>query len=416
MKRILSFLLGIILLCIPLSSCANASSQTLAVATLADHSLSSVVTNFTSRTAAGLMAENGNYCYSPASLYLALALLSTGAGGATRQQLFTALGIPEDGQPALEAAVREWLDYAPDVDPWTITEGEGNVVEIANSLWLNHTRHTYTADFAAGAARYWDADLFEMALGTPAANAQMAEWIADATHGLLPLQPETDPQDALVLLNTLYLSGRWYEEFNPDKNQTAAFHLAEGGTIQTEYMTQSFYDAVYQKGKGYTSAVLGLNCGAGVRFVLPDKGVSVQDLLAPARLDAMLRSTEYLNCSQLNLQLPKFEFSTSINPRPLLEGMGVTDAFIPGTADFTGLSSAAKEQGTYLSTIAQETYIAADEEGVKATAVTYVALTDGIPEHEEIVNISLDRPFLFYIFYNDTPLFLGCVFEPTLAA
>ena len=59
--------------------------------------------------------------------------------------------------------------------------------------------------------------------------------------------------------------------------------------------------------------------------------------------------------------------------------------------------------------------IAIDEAGVQAAAATLLIIADGAPLLEpdpEEINLIFDRPFLFFVSYNDLPLFVGVVADP----
>jgi len=91
--------------------------------------------------------------------------------------------------------------------------------------------------------------------------------------------------------------------------------------------------------------------------------------------------------------------------------MGMTEAF-SARADFSKMGTY-DECGLYISKAAQKTCIEVDEKGTRAAAATsvmMVALSEG-PYSEEIVEIYLERPFVYAIVDMQTnlPLFIGTV-------
>ena len=91
--------------------------------------------------------------------------------------------------------------------------------------------------------------------------------------------------------------------------------------------------------------------------------------------------------------------------------MGLTKIFKPVGNDFT--PSIDSEIPVYLDSINQDTRVAIDEKGV--TAASYIELQFGAgaaAPPEEIIDVILDRPFVFAICTDQIPLFVGTVNVP----
>ena len=113
-------------------------------------------------------------------------------------------------------------------------------------------------------------------------------------------------------------------------------------------------------------------------------------------------------------KLPKFSFDYGTSLKRTLMKMGMELPFDDGAADFTGLNEI---PGTFISDVLHKTFIAVDERGTKAGAVTAVIMADNAApmEQEPPKEVYLDRPFLFMILdnQNDLPVFIGYVLDPT---
>jgi serpin B len=112
-----------------------------------------------------------------------------------------------------------------------------------------------------------------------------------------------------------------------------------------------------------------------------------------------------------HLTLPKFTVDTSIDLVPVLESLGVRDAFAEGRADFSGITRAAP---LVVSGIYHQAVVEVDEAGTEAAAATGAVFQEvsgcvGCPE-----DIDIDNPFLFAIRDTETGtvLFLGRVTDP----
>jgi len=116
--------------------------------------------------------------------------------------------------------------------------------------------------------------------------------------------------------------------------------------------------------------------------------------------------------NKVDVTLPrfKFEFETGLNS--ILSAMGMEKAFLPGLADFSGIS----DEKIYISSVKHKSYIDVNETGTEAAAVTSIIFTttgEVIPD-PEVIYFTVDKPFVFAITENDTGaiLFIGEVANP----
>jgi serpin B len=117
--------------------------------------------------------------------------------------------------------------------------------------------------------------------------------------------------------------------------------------------------------------------------------------------------------SEVALSMPKFEFRTQAGLADALKAMGMATAFDSDAADFSGMT---KQEKLFISDVIHEAYIAVDEKGTEAAAATAVIMrTAAAPMPTEMIELRIDRPFLFALRDRDTGavLFLGRVTDPT---
>ena len=150
-------------------------------------------------------------------------------------------------------------------------------------------------------------------------------------------------------------------------------------------------------------------------LILPDEGVTPEELLSTGEAMDFLQqnANEYENQKSLmiHLSVPKFDISSDLEISRQLEALGITDIFVPGTANFTPIIP--ENDGGYVSQVKHAARVAIDEEGVTAAAFTMIARCGaGMPPKDEM-DFTLDRPFLFVIESQDgLPLFAGIVNQP----
>ncbi len=106
-------------------------------------------------------------------------------------------------------------------------------------------------------------------------------------------------------------------------------------------------------------------------------------------------------------KMPKFSVGSSLELEDALNKMGVTDAFDPDKADFSGLSNT----GSYLnlSGVLHKTFITVAEKGTEAVAATRAVITSNSDDQRE--EVTLDRPFVYVIFDTESfvPVFIGAL-------
>lgn len=358
---------------------------------------------FSAQTASGLLDGKENACYSPASLYFALALSAAGARGETQAQLLDVLGAPDADTLAAECASLYRLLY---------TDNEMGTLQISNALWMQ-AGTPFAPAFLQTASEDFYASLFTADLNAPATIAAMEAWVSEHTGGKIQPTIEPDPDTILYLMNTIYLKDEWTDLFDEAENTVGPFYRADGGAQDAAYMHRETLSS-FVRGDGYLAAGLGLKNQGSVTFVLPDEGTALAALLTPARLAAILSggTAEQQKYGRVSWSVPKFAYESKFDLKAMLQHCGVTDVFDEKRADLSGMTSM---PDAFLSSAIQQTYIAVNEQGVEAAAYTELGYAGrGMPMDEAEMN--LNRPFLYILrAANGAPLFLGVCAAPTAA-
>ena len=86
-------------------------------------------------------------------------------------------------------------------------------------------------------------------------------------------------------------------------------------------------------------------------------------------------------------------------------------AFTPGAADFSGIDGG---DNLYIQDVVHKTFIAVDENGTEAAAATGVIIGATSAPHDDPVEMTINRPFLFFIQDEVTGaiLFFGRIVQP----
>ena len=125
-----------------------------------------------------------------------------------------------------------------------------------------------------------------------------------------------------------------------------------------------------------------------------------------ADVEKLLTAANIAKCSKdskarlVEVTLPRFKFSSDSMLGYTLKGMGMTDAFAPNKADFSGMTS---QEKLFISAVIHKAFLAVDEEGTEAAAATAVVMQAiSMPPPEETKVFKADHPFVFMIRHNAT--------------
>lgn len=359
-----------------------------------------------------LMEDSGkeNFACSPVNIYMALAMLTETAGGESRQQLLELLNADSIEQ-LREQAGHVWKGHYNN-------DGLTTCI-LSNSLWLEEG-YDYDPDTVALLADDYYASTFRGDLGSDEMNKVLQAWLDEQTGGLLTEQAgeiELDPQSVLALASTVYYQVQWRDEFREEANTEAVFHGASKETSET-FMNQQLPYGPYFWSDNFGAVNLSLEDGSRMWLVLPDEGVTPAQLLQSGEVTDFLAQhpdwteTAWTNQKRLivNLSVPKFDVSSSLDLCDKLKELGVTDIF-GSDADFTPIMP--QGDGAFIGQINHAARVGIDEKGVTAAAFTVIDYCGaGMPPEEEM-DFVLDRPFLFLIESQDgLPLFAGIVNQP----
>ncbi len=357
--------------------------------------------------------SDANLAVSPLSIRLALAMTYAGAREETAAQMAEVLGYDLAGD-RLHAAFNA-LDLAVEDRTGTFP-GEGGEdrsieVSISNALW-GQAGFPVEQAFLDTLALHYGAGmrLVDFAAAAEAARGTINAWVAGETNDrireLIPAGALT-PATLLVLTNTVYLLADWALPFESEATADGLFTRLDGSTVAVPFMHQ-LLPADHAAGDGWQAVDLPYVGGeVAMLVVVPDEGRYQEVEAGAAGLFGEARAA--LAPIDVELALPRFEFRTQASLPDALRSLGMTDAFDAGLADFSGISS---EGALFISDVVHEVFVSVNEAGTEAAAATAVILGRGAPAVP--VELSVDRPFLFWLYDRPTGavLFMGRVLDP----
>ncbi len=349
--------------------------------------------------------KGGNLTYSPVNVYMALGMLAELTGGNSRQQILDALGSESIETLRAQASVVWNATYENDIQDCIL----------ASSLWLDENVSFHQATMDRLADTYY-ASAYQGQMGSQSMNQAFQDWLNDQTKDLLNAQIdqlELSPDAVLALATTIYFKAQWSDAFSETATEADTFH-GLSGDMTVDFMHQGDTDTYYWSER-FGAVARNLRGGGNMWFILPDEGISPEELLSDNAVMALVchpedwKDQKYL---VIHGAYPKFDVSSQIDLCSGLKKLGITDVFHPKMSDFTPMTEDVKH--LFVGEAKHGARVKIDEAGVIAAAYTEMQVWLGAPlPPKDEIDFIVDRPFLFVITSKDSlPLFVGIVHQP----
>lgn len=367
-----------------------------------------------------MRAPSGNLIFSPFSIRAALEIARAGARGETAEQMRLLLD-PESSDGA------ESSSFLALSRRLSASGGRAHELAVANSIWAQEGA-SLQPEFLERIAQDFQGGLESADFRRDAERARVAinRWVLDRTNrkirNLIP--PRGLGSDTrLVLANAVYLKGTWTYPFAPRGTRDEPFHLHGGGTVTAPLMRQREVFA-YLQDDGYQAVELVYEGGAlSMVVLLPEKSDGLPGLEHRFSSTMLQGCVAALERRQIDLVLPQFKIEPSrCDIGRLLAGLGMSAAFDPGAADFSGINGlrAPHEAALFLSAVFHSAFVEVNEMGTEAAAATIADLELGAAglffKPPPVPEFRADHPFVFAIRDRESGaiLFLGRLMDPTM--
>ena len=348
-------------------------------------------------------APDKNVLVSPYSAMQVLGMTANGAAGNTRTEMEQVLGgISADRLSGYLARQRK-----------SLTKQGGSQFRSTNSLWIREQADgmKLRRKFLKCTADDYGAESFILPFDE-AARLKINGWCSDHTDGMIPeMLSEPISEDAVMfLLNAALFDAEWQEKYK-EKPEEYLFYANAGkpnSRCQNVMMMRS--DETQYLSDGKASGFLKNYKGGAFAFaaILPENGTTPEKYLAQTDADALHKMLCNPRTTTVHAALPEFTLNASADLAPVLQDMGMKDAF-DMAADFSGMTE--EPASLFLSAVQQKTRIEVGLNGTTAAALTEAEIASGIdPDTEDVF---LNRPFIYLIVDTDTmlPVFAGVLNE-----
>lgn len=344
----------------------------------------------------------GNFCFSPYSGHRVAAMLTEGARGETQKELISMTHLATN---AAERAVRATALR----QELTQSVGQGLLIEIANSIWAPDTV-TFVPDFIHSAKEQFGAVSQVFPSHDPASSAALVNhWIREKTRGRISslARPSSfsESGSSVLLVNAVYLKGRWESPFEIARTKPRPFTQAAGHASVLPTMHQR---GIFAYGDSDTWQCLEMRFAGNefaMQFLLPRAETSRAAIESALNPDTWHEVELAALNSDVNIMLPRFGFSTQLDMKGLWQTLGARTMFDRDTADLTAMSA---QRPASVRQVLHEATIEVNEVGAEASAATVVAADPfgAAPQEPRKVNFIANHPFLWVIQHRRTGLIL----------
>jgi serine protease inhibitor len=369
-------------------------------------------TEFTVNLYGKLRTGEGNVFFSPYSISTALAMTYGGARSETENQMAQTLhfNLPPDKLHPAFAALESNLNAV---------QKKGQVkLAVANSLWPQ-ADYEFLPDYLDLCQKYYGTSITPVDYKghTETARKTINDWVEARTNRKIVelLKPGVlDSSTRLVLVNAIYFKGKWASQFETNRTENQPFHMSSDKTIDAPLMRQT-HDFGYAEFSGLQVLELPyVGDDLSMIVLLPREVDGLGNLEARLTAENLTAWTAKLESQEVQVFLPKFKSISEFKLAGTLATLGMTDAFIYGQADFSGMNG---RKDLFIGDVIHKAFVEVNEEGTEAAAATAVVMMAGAAplNPRPIPVFRADHPFLFLIRDNHSGsiLFLGRVMDPT---
>ena len=342
-------------------------------------------------------STNSNYFVSPLSLHIALGMLLNGADTETKTEIQKVLGLENQSMDEINKTYKELIDNLPLVDPKVVNT-------IANSVWQNKD-FTPEADYISTLTANFNTRLYKEDFSSTSTVDKINQWASDNTNSKIKkIIDQISPDQVMFLINALYFKGDWSKAFKTSNTSSEQFFGSSATkNVDMMHQTEEFKFAELNEYK-----LIELPYGNEkyvMNIILPNNG-NLESLINNYYSEKWSAAINSMIKTKVEVGLPKFKIEYSKKLNSVLENMGMKKAF----TDSADLSKIAKPAGKLkVDFVKQDTYVAVDEKGTEAAAVTSIGISvTSLPVYPEF---KCNKPFAFLITEktSNTIMFIGKV-------
>ncbi len=321
-----------------------------------------------------------NVFVSAPSLYLALAMTMQGAQNETLEEMKKALMVDALTMDDINENLRS-LQLA-------MIQKEGIKLHLTNSIWIRDIfEERVLQSFIDANKMYYAPMIASGDFNDQAMVDAINDWVSNATNDKIKtaIDEAIDPLTQMFLINTLYFKGDWLIPFEKENTVKRAFLDKE---VDTMAIIDSFKYTENDLGQFITLPYKDSDVIMVISLAKEDQNVTINDLV---------NASKNMSIQEVDFQLPKVQSELTLSAKDFLKKQGMNRAFEGSLSDFDAMAKDATKTGLHIASVTQKTFLAIDEKGTEAAAMTKVEMRDESVKMSEIV-MHVNRPFTLMIY------------------
>ncbi|MBJ2188261.1 MAG: hypothetical protein JFR41_06515 [Muribaculaceae bacterium] len=335
---------------------------------------------------------DGNMLMSPLSAAMALAMKANSCDDATAGKIARLVGY--DNIDAVNSAYSKII-------PNLCLKNSGATMSIANSVWYN-SGFSINPEFASDINKNYYGEVTGLDFSASEAKDIIRSWCAMKTGNLInDMAPNVNRETLVLLANAFYFSANWDSAF--DKCLTVDRDFAgTKKTVSVPMMHKDMRECLnYSETDRARIVTLPFQGAHTMTLVLPKDGISSDELSRGISFSALKEEATPV-FANLHIDLPRFTATADIDLMTVLSHLGIPQLSMLSNMGIERISQ---------TEILHKTSISTDEDGIEMGAATVVKEDNILPgpqEHPdpEEINITFDRPFIFFITDHNSGLTL----------
>lgn len=343
-------------------------------------------------------SQYDNVLISPLSMMHALSMTANGASRETKDEMLAVLANSLT-QEELNEALCAYTEHL---------SSTGNL-QLANSIWIREDENlSINEDFLDINQTYFDARIFTEPFHDQTADA-INKWITTNTNNrITKIVDNIDSDTVMYLINALTFDAEWEDVYTTDNIVYGSFYSSTGNSTgqKTEMMHST--EHFYLSSENAVGFIKNYKDGT-YRFaaLLPNEGISLSNYIESLTTESITDMLQNAEKTSVTVAIPKFSYEYKLDMNSVLKEMGINKGFDSTQADFSNLGTF-QNGNLYLGKVLHKTFIAVDEKGTAAGAVTSVDIKAecALETSKEVI---LNRPFVYMILDGETnlPVFIG---------
>ncbi|XP_077124546.1 alpha-1-antitrypsin-like protein GS55-MS [Ranitomeya variabilis] len=341
-----------------------------------------------------------NIVISPLSFSTMLSTLVLGARSTTHQEIMDVL----NQNHTQEAEVHGVLGHL----HRTLSQPESNLqINIGNAVFVDKKMEILES-FLNETVHYYQAEIVKTDFTDgPQVKGQINDHVKSKTDGKIPeVIKDLDPDTLMVLINFVLFKGEWKLPFVPLLTTNDKFIVDKDTTVNVPMMSNPGVYKIHQDKKLPCTVIeLPYKSKASMLLIVPEDG-KIHDVEEALSVDMISGWRKSMGKCKINLHIPKFSITSSLDLKTVLSDLGMAMAFSV-QANFSGMS---QDVQLRVSQAVHTVILNVDARGTEGTPFTGLGLTFFAPSPEVKVN----KPFLVLVIDDETNtiLFLGRITNP----